>query len=384
MADEAVVWAPGSSDPKVAFAEFKLHLKEITPRIYVVPAVVALNVLVFGIMVAMGVSALNPSIEHALAWGADYGPLTLAGQPWRLVTNVFVHFGVIHLLANMLALLSSGAIVERLFGPLAFAAVYLVAGITGSLTSLAVHPLTVSAGASGAIFGVYGALGALVLLQRGAIPKVVFSKLGGVAGSFIAYNIVYGAAHAGIDNMAHLGGLAGGAMAGALLVRPLLPARPEEGRRPALAVAGACALGLLVTFALPRPLDFGTILKTFGAGESTALADYNAMIEGLNGKQISVQQAADKLEQTILPEWRKTSAAFEEQAQSFKRRQTPTELQEQLLALFERTASTRQAGWTRMVAALRANDNPAFVQISTEMEATMNDVLAQIRGLNKS
>ena len=121
MADETVAWAPGSSDPKIAFAEFKLHLREITPRLYVVPLVVALNVLVFAIMVATGVSASQPTIPDVLRWGADYGPLTLQGQPWRLVTNVFVHFGVVHLLANMVALLSSGAVVERLFGPLAFA-----------------------------------------------------------------------------------------------------------------------------------------------------------------------------------------------------------------------------------------------------------------------
>lgn len=382
MPDEAVAWAPASADPKIAFAEFKLHLGEITPRSYVVPAVVTLNVLVFGIMVATGVSPLHPSIAQALRWGADYGPLTLSGQPWRLVTNVFVHFGVVHLLANMVALLSSGAIVERLFGPLAFAALYLIAGLTGSIASLAVHPLTVSAGASGAIFGVYGALAALVLLQRGTIPKVVFSKLGGVAGSFIAYNIVYGAANTGIDNMAHLGGLVGGAVAGALLLRPLRPARPEQVLRPALLVVGACALGLAVTFTLPPPLEFVTILKSFGAGESAALADYNALVEGLNTNQLSTQAAADRLEGKILPEWRQTSAALEGQARAWRREQTPSDLQERLLALFERTIATRQDGWKGMVAALRAGDRTGFVQASNQMEATMKDVLEEINGLN--
>jgi rhomboid protease GluP len=384
MADETVAWAPGSADPKIAFGEFKLHLREITPRLYVVPAVVTLNVLVFGVMVATGVSALNPSIDHALRWGADYGPFTLAGQPWRLVTNVFVHFGVIHLLANMAALLSSGAIVERLFGPLSFAALYLVAGITGSVLSITVHPLVVSAGASGAIFGVYGALGALVLLQRGAIPKSVFSRLGGVAGSFIAYNILYGAAHAGIDNMAHLGGLVGGAAAGALLIRPLIPARPVERRRPLLLVAGACALGLVVAFALPRPLDFETILKNFAAGESAAIEAYNAMIERLDANQISAQEAADTLERTIVPAWQKTGAALEEQAQTWERRQTTTPLQDRLLGLLEQTVSTREAGWTQMIAALRANDHAAFVQVLNDMEATMKGVMQEIQSLKSS
>jgi rhomboid protease GluP len=202
MADQTVAWAPGSADPKVAFAEFKLHLRTITPRLAVVPTVIGLNVLVYAAMVATGVSPMNPTVVAAIHWGADYGPLTQAGQPWRLLSNIFVHFGAIHLCANMLALASAGPIVERLFGSLAFAALYLAAGILGSLTSLAVHPVIVSAGASGAIFGIYGALGAVVLLHRRAIPRVVLSKLGGVAGSFIAYNVAFGFGHAGIDNAA--------------------------------------------------------------------------------------------------------------------------------------------------------------------------------------
>ena len=381
MADETVAWAPGSTDPKIAFAEFKLHLREITPRLYVVPTVVALNVLVFAVMVAMGVNALNPAVDQVLRWGADYGPLTLGGQPWRLVTNVFVHFGLVHLLANMVALLSAGAVVERLFGPLAFAALYLAAGITGSLASTAIHPLVVSAGASGAIFGVYGALGALVLLQRGAIPGVVFSKLGGVAGSFIVYNIVYGAAHAGIDNTAHLGGLVGGAAAGALLLRPLIPSRLSDPRRPALIVAAACALGLIVAFALPRPLAFDGIVKVFGTGEHTAIVRYNALIEKLNADQLGGHEAADQIERTILPGWRTTRATLESEGQAWRREQPVTSAQEQVLALLERTAIAREDGWTRMVAALRADDRHGFVAASRDMEATMKEILQQLEAV---
>src|SRR5579863_559723 len=256
MADETVAWAPGSTDPKVAFAEFKLHLREVTPRLRVVPVVVALNVVVFAAMVASGISAFSPSGEAVMRWGADYGPLTLGGQPWRLVTNVFLHFGIIHLAANMLALLDAGPIIERLFGPAAFAALYLAAGITGSVASLAVHPLVVSAGASGAIFGVYGALGAVMLLHRETIPPVALKRLSRVAASFIIYNFIYGVGKSGIDNMAHLGGLFGGAVAGACLFRPLVPDRPETMRRPALVAAVASVIGFAVAILLPRPLSF--------------------------------------------------------------------------------------------------------------------------------
>ena len=382
MADETVAWAPGSSDPKVAFAEFKLHLKEITPRLYVVPVVVALNVLVFAIMVATGVSASQPTIPDVLRWGADYGPLTLDGQPWRLVTNVFVHFGVVHLLANMVALLSSGAVVERLFGPLAFAALYLAAGITGSLASTAIHPLVVSAGASGAIFGVYGALGALVLLQRGTIPSVVLSKLGGVAGSFIVYNIVFGAAHAGIDNIAHLGGLVGGAAAGALLLRPLVAGRSERKRRPVLVLAASLALGLGAAHLLPRPFSYESIVSDFAAGETAAIEPSNVALGQLGRHEIGMEDVANQIELGILPGWRKTRATLERNTKQFLAHSPgpPPKLQRGL-ELLDQAAIAREQGWTEMVAALRAGDQERLKAASHDANVTVAQAYQDIRGL---
>jgi membrane associated rhomboid family serine protease len=382
MADETVAWVPGSTDPKIAFAEFKLHLREITPRLYVVPAVVALNVLVLAIMVATGVSVSNPTVPQLLRWGADYGPLTLGGQPWRLGTNVFVHLGVIHLLANMAALLSSGAVVERLFGPLAFAALYLAAGITGSLASTVIHPLVVSAGASGAIFGVYGALGALVLLQRGAIPSVVLSKLGGVAGSFIVYNILFGAAHAGIDNIAHLGGLIGGAAAGALLIRPLIPGRSEAAGRPALVAAGSLALGLGAALVLPRPLSYESIVRDFEKGEEAALAPYNVAVGQLGRHEIGMEDVANQIELGILPGWRKTRAALERQTGQFLARpkDAPPKLQ-LALELLDQTAVAREEGWTQMVVALRAGDKDRLAAASNGAKEKVERVYQELEAL---
>ena len=216
------------------------------------------------------------------------------------------------------------------------------------------------------------------MLQRGTIPGVVFSKLGGVAGSFIVYNIVFGAAHAGIDNIAHLGGLVGGAAAGALLLRPLTPGRSRELRRPLLIATAACALGLIVSHALPRPLAFDEIVKVFGTGEHTAIVGYNDLIRKVNADQISSQEAADQLERTILPGWRATRATLESQDRDWRRRQPVTSAQDQLLVLLERTVSARDDGWTRMVAALRADDRHAFAEASREMEATMKEIMQQL------
>jgi membrane associated rhomboid family serine protease len=308
-------------------------------------------VLVFAAMVATGVSALNPTADAVLDWGANYGPRTLGGEPWRLVANVFVHFGIIHLAANMFALWSAGAVIERLFGPLAFAAIYFAAGLTGSIISLAAHPTVVSAGASGAVFGVYGALAAFVLCRRGAIPKVVISRLGGVAGSFIAYNLSFGAAHAGIDNAAHLGGLIGGFAAGIFLIRPLILDRPSESRRPALIAAAAVVLAGVVVLVMPRPVDFRTIFKDFAASEHVILDAYNATTRSYDAQEIDGLRAAIQIEQTVLPPWRAAQAKMERQSIVWLDQKHGNAAEERLLALLGQEAEARDGGFARVAAA---------------------------------
>jgi rhomboid protease GluP len=381
VADEAVPWAPGSTDPKVAFEEFKIHLREVTPRLRVVPVVVALNVGVFVAMVATGISPISPSAEAVARWGADYGPLTLAGQPWRLLTNVFLHFGIIHLAANMLALLDAGPVIERLFGSVAFAALYLAAGITGSVASMAVHPLIVSAGASGAIFGVYGALGAVMVLHRETIPPVALKRLGRVAGSFIIYNFAFSVGKSGIDNMAHIGGLLGGAVAGACLFRPLVPDRPSAPRRPALVAAVALGLGLAAAVLLPRPFSVDLVVQTLAAGEEAALTPYNHMIEQLQTGKIGYADAANVLDGQTLPGWRKARATFEQQTETVRREQHATPQQLQLLSLLEDLAVSREQGWERMAAALRIGDESAFVAANREFNASSKRFIDQINAL---
>src|SRR5882672_4329407 len=112
----------------------------------------------FVIEIATGADAISPTPQQVLAVGADYGPLTLNGEPWRLVSSMFLHFGILHIGMNMLCLWS-GRIVELLYGRLGFVAIYLVAGLAGGVASLARSSAVISAGASGAVFGVFGAFG---------------------------------------------------------------------------------------------------------------------------------------------------------------------------------------------------------------------------------
>ena len=377
----AAPWVPSSADPKVAFAEFQLHLRAITPRVRVLPTVFALNLLVFVAMIATGVSALSPTADNVLAWGANYGPRTLNGEPWRLLANFFLHFGALHLAANMFALWSAGTVVERLFGPLAFAAIYFAAGITGSIVSLAIHPTVVSAGASGAVFGVYGALAAFVLRRHGAIPKVVLSRLGGVAGSFILYNFIYGAGHARIDNAAHLGGLIGGFAAGAFLVRPLVLDRPSERRGPALISAAAVVLAGVVVLVMPRPLDLQTIIKDFAASESTIVASYNATTQSFDARNIDGPQAANQIEQTVLPPWHAAQAKMESQSRVWLHKNGGSPVQKRVLALMVQEAEVRGGGFAGVAAALKREDPAAAVAAAQDAERATHRILAELANL---
>jgi rhomboid protease GluP len=166
-------------------------------------------------MVIGGVSTMEPTSRDLVAWGASYGPYELSTEWWRLFTAMFVHIGVIHILLNMYCLWNLGPLAERLFGPWRFLLLYLLSGVAGDVASVALHPTIVAAGASGAIFGVAGAL--LPVLHLRNIPAIVNLRSRGGRlgiGSFIVYNLVYGFANTGIDNAAHIGGLVTGFVIG--------------------------------------------------------------------------------------------------------------------------------------------------------------------------
>ena len=159
------------------------------------------------------------------AAGANYGPAIQAGQYWRLVTSMFLHGGFLHLALNAWALYQLGALFELLVGSPRMLLVYFVTGIAGSLVS-AWFSKVPSVGASGAIFGLLGALIAFLARRRGALTpqgKAILMQLLFWAG----VNVVFGFSDVQIDNSAHLGGGAAGLLLGFLLTgRRALPAAP--------------------------------------------------------------------------------------------------------------------------------------------------------------
>jgi rhomboid protease GluP len=183
-----------------------------TPRFFITPIIISINILIYILMVLSGVSMLEPKIDLFLSWGANFGPLTLNGQWWRLVSSSFLHGGPLHLIFNMWFLWKLGNYAERVYGNWTFLVIYILSGVGGGLMSLLWHPNLVSLGASGAIFGVAGGLLTFVYRERLRLQKeLTGDELIGIL-VFLGYNFVGGFWESGIDNAGHIGGLIVGSL----------------------------------------------------------------------------------------------------------------------------------------------------------------------------
>ena len=212
-------------------------LRSESMSMIVTKAFFGINVAVFAGMLLAGVSPTDPTSQQLIQWGANFPPFTMSGQWWRMLSCVFVHIGLLHIAFNMWCLWDLGSLAESLYGHWTFAAVYLVTGVAGSAASMAWHPNGVSAGASGAIFGVAGALIASFYLGEFSLPRfAVMGTLRSVV-IFAAYNLIFGAISNRTDNSAHLGGLAAGLLLGALIAL-IAPERDEPFRRLAVLLVG--------------------------------------------------------------------------------------------------------------------------------------------------
>lgn len=190
---------------------------------FITPIIIYLNVGIFLAMCFAGLGFMSIGSNDLIAWGGNYGPLTTHGERWRLLSNIFLHGGFMHLFANMYGLLFVGIFLESVLGKMKYAGIYLITGIVASLTSLWWNNNVVSIGASGAIFGLYGVF--LAFFLKGVFTKemgkaFMFSTL-----IFVGYNLVVGLVIGifgnGTDNAAHIGVLVSGFLIG-LALYPML------------------------------------------------------------------------------------------------------------------------------------------------------------------
>jgi rhomboid protease GluP len=334
----------------------------------------AVNVLVFLAMLSQGASLWHTSTGIQLAWGANFGPATQDGQWWRLGTAMFIHFGVLHLGMNMWALRDVGRLLERLYGPWRFAALYLGSGVLGNLLSLVVQGnQAVSGGASGAIFGLYGALLVFLWRERRQVDPHEFRWLFWAAVVFVALIFAMGIwVVPGIDNSAHAGGFVVGGLLARVLAKPWTPLSPRGRSGAGLALAVLVAGVGRLTLHIPPPryllhdeLKVQQAIQNFTLADQRISQQWNEILSTAPAQRLSFEQLAGRIESTVTAGYEQT---FEQLVAATPASQAPSAA---TLATVQAYASQRVQVSRDLVAGLRSND-PQKVR----------DALRQARGQN--
>lgn len=276
-------------------------------QVPVTVALVGANVLVFVLMLFAGAGWWHTTNGVQLAWGANFGPATQDGQWWRLLTAQFVHFGILHLGMNMWALWDVGRLVERLYGRTRFLLLYLASGIVGNVVSLVVQGnAAVSAGASGAIFSLYGALLVFLWRERRQVHPAEFRWIFGGALLFTVLILGMGFVVPGIDNSAHGGGLLAGAVLGRLLARPWTPHSPTDtGGRWLAGVLLVAALAWLVQH-LPQPsyrygeeLRTRAVIQAFLSTDRGITQQWESLLRSGPAQGLTFEQLAGRIDERV-------------------------------------------------------------------------------------
>jgi len=162
---------------------------------------------------------MNMSSEFLWSIGASFGPsIAMDGEIWRLFSAMFLHGGAEHVFMNMLSLFLVGRSVEMIFSRVSYLSIYFISGIIGSLVSIYFHPITVGIGASGAIFGIFGAVVGFALVHRHRMHSEFKSFINSV-GIVLLLNIGIGLAFPNVDMSAHIGGMITGLIGGAVVAK---------------------------------------------------------------------------------------------------------------------------------------------------------------------
>lgn len=250
--------------------DFQQRLVRLTPTVWGLYLVMALNIGVWLANLADGMDPFKAASADLLRWGANSALAVLRdGQDWRLLTATVLHGGLLHLGLNMAALWDAGRQVCRWYGNGQFLLIYFGAALTGSALSLHfAAQRSVSVGASGAVFGVLGALMLGVWRHRDRVPPSLARHLLKAQGAFVLITLVQGLLQPGIDNAAHLGGLLGGCLVAWQLVEVVEVetgrARRWLGRCMAVLIVGVTVLALRDTAPRPVPrLALPAVLRPF-------------------------------------------------------------------------------------------------------------------------
>lgn len=272
-------------------ASFQRLLDETTPRHFVAVSLVAINIAVFVVMAFLGAGVFEPVPSVHLRWGSGSAPFAMGGEVWRLITSQFMHFGVVHLILNMVVLAWYGPLVERMLGPLRFVFLYVLSGVTGAAASVCWNPADDGVGASGAIFGMFGAVLAMSLRPRLGIPPAVVKKHRALAIVSTLANAALGLDHPVVGTVAHFGGLAGGFVLGFVLPRRFGSGDPRmaKGANTVGAIALACSIAILATLPVLRPAPKLAAEQSLRRADLWLMLNQPVVVESLHDALLDVQ-----------------------------------------------------------------------------------------------
>jgi len=415
-----------TTDPGASHLEgspFRRLLLERTPRVIVTPALIAANVLIYAATAGASGRA-EPTPDVLLRWGALFGPAVANGESWRLVSAMFLHVGILHIALNCFFLRPIGNLVERLLGSLTFLTVYLITGVTGAIASLLAHPSSIGVGASGALFGVTGALFAVVFSSGGQMRELlhdrpisvrlgrpdaevpprpshplgegmlnVMRQLRVELFTFLLFNAVFALSVTGIDVAAHAGGFASGLVFGWLVARDAITRRPPLVRL-ALPVLLTIALAALQVERMQAHADVLAESLAFSAIDTRHLAQFDAVRNAVAAGRMQPAEAATIIERSVFPDVMATrkrcealrQAAFDNLTRAgtldqYGRARDWQHLQQFRGELAQAEAwaaflNTHRASWQLRVRSLLENDK-ALVDQATQLDEAATKTLVE-------
>jgi rhomboid protease GluP len=392
--DAEALWAmlpqektPEFLEDQAAHDRFFKAMGVLGARSLVTPTIIAINIAVFITMFFAGADLMNPNPAVHIRFGSNFGPLTWTGEEWRLLTSAFLHFGLVHIALNMYALYQAGALVERLFGSTRFAVIYLLAALAGSVASGYWDPLRNSAGASGAIFGVYGALLAFLAVRRVDIPPSMLKSISSSALLFCLYSLVIGAAHPLIDNACHVGGLLAGFVSGWILARPFTPEARSAPQPLRLAIAILAIVLPLAWVAQPLLADdgkqsaslrFERELEDFGRVEAELVRKQAEILMFPPNVRVNRLEIAERLRREVLQPWRAASRPLL-QSNTLEQDGSPPALRQAAIRDYLRA---RERGVELQALALETGDS-ADQALALAADARVGETLKRLNELQK-
>jgi rhomboid protease GluP len=292
--------------------EFFDRLHARVDRIWLTDALIAACTLIFLVEIWQSRTWWTIHSEVLLAMGADFGPKVQSGETWRLLSALFLHGNPLHLALNMLALWQVGHFIERIFGRSGAFLLFFACGLMGSLASIWWRAQGLSVGASGAIFGLYGALLVWLIRRRHDVPLGILKKLRSGTLGFIGYSLFAGFALPGIDNAAHLGGLLGGMLLSLGMAAPLNVPPSAQWRQGstwlALLASVLCAAMLWrtapqVAVAWQQHVEFAEVTREFAQHDAQLEQQVQSLMEELRLRRLQPSDVAREIDDNLLPAW---------------------------------------------------------------------------------